>query len=150
VEKINKQQKLIVIKKVREFLWNLRGKSVGVLGLAFKPGTDDIRESPAIGIINLLLEEGCILKCYDPRAMENAKKVLSDVEFCENAYDVARDAHLIIFATEWDEFKNIDFETILHLMKMPYIIDGRNFLNLDKLKKSGFICCGIGRKMEKK
>ncbi|MCM8824881.1 MAG: UDP-glucose/GDP-mannose dehydrogenase family protein [Candidatus Omnitrophica bacterium] len=148
VEKINNQQKNIVIKKARELLWNLRDKKVGVLGLAFKPETDDIRESPAIEIIKLLMKEGCIVKCYDPKAMENTKKILPEIYYGKDAYDVARGSHLLILTTEWEEFKKLNFDKILKLMRMPYLIDGRNFLDLRKLKKSGFICCGIGKKMD--
>ncbi|MCM8822296.1 MAG: UDP-glucose/GDP-mannose dehydrogenase family protein [Candidatus Omnitrophica bacterium] len=148
VEKINTQQKNIVIKKAREFLWNLKDKEIGVLGLAFKPETDDIRESPSLEIIKLFLNEGCIVKCYDPKAMENTKKFLPGLYYGGDAYDVARGSHLLILATEWEEFKKLNFDRIMKLMRMPYIIDGRNFLDLKKLKKSGFICCGIGKKME--
>ncbi|MCM8764686.1 MAG: UDP-glucose/GDP-mannose dehydrogenase family protein [Candidatus Omnitrophica bacterium] len=148
VEKINKQQKNIVIKKARELLWNLKDKEIGILGLAFKPETDDIRESPSLEIIKLFLNEGCIVKCYDPKAMENARRILPELYYGRDAYDVARGSHLLILATEWKEFKNLGFDRILTLMRMPYIIDGRNFLDLKKLKKLGFICCGIGKKME--
>ncbi|MCM8764004.1 MAG: UDP-glucose/GDP-mannose dehydrogenase family protein [Candidatus Omnitrophica bacterium] len=148
VEKINIQQKNTVIKKARELLWNLKDKEIGILGLAFKPETDDIRDSPSIEIIRLLLAEGCIVKCYDPKAMKNAKRILHDIYYGKNVYDVACGSHLLIFATEWDEFKKLNFRRIQKIMKTPYIIDGRNFLDLKKLKKSGFICCGIGKKME--
>ncbi|MCM8816738.1 MAG: UDP-glucose/GDP-mannose dehydrogenase family protein [Candidatus Omnitrophica bacterium] len=146
VEKINTEQRKIVVKKAREFLWNLKDKNIGVLGLSFKPETDDIRESPAIEIIKLFFQEGCLIKCYDPKAMENTKKILPNIEYGKNAYDVAENSHLLIFATEWEEFKRLNFKRIHKLMKTPYIIDGRNFLNLEKLKEIGFICCGIGKK----
>ncbi|MCM8758740.1 MAG: UDP-glucose/GDP-mannose dehydrogenase family protein, partial [Candidatus Omnitrophica bacterium] len=146
VEKINTEQRKIVVKKAREFLWNLKDKNIGVLGLSFKPETDDIRESPAIEIIKLFFQEGCLIKCYDPKAMENTKKILPNIEYGKNAYDVAENSHLLIFATEWEEFKKLNFKRIHKLMKTPYIIDGRNFLNLEKLKEIGFICCGIGKK----
>ncbi|MCM8777003.1 MAG: UDP-glucose/GDP-mannose dehydrogenase family protein [Candidatus Omnitrophica bacterium] len=145
VQKINKEQRLLVIKKAKELLWNLRGKEISILGLSFKPNTDDIRDAPSIEIISLLLKEGAILKCYDPKAMENMKKIFPDILYCQTPYECVKNSSLLIFLTEWDEFKNIDFEKIKEIMKTPYIIDGRNFLDRDKLKKTGFIYKGIGR-----
>lgn len=145
VQKINKEQRLLVIKKAKELLWNLKGKEISILGLSFKPDTDDIRESPAIEIISILLKEGVNIRCYDPKAMENMKKAFPDITYCQTPYECVKDAALLIFLTEWNEFKALDFEKIRCLMKTPYIIDGRNFLNADKIKKMGFIYRGIGR-----
>lgn len=145
VQKINKEQRLLVIKKAKELLWNLKGKEIGILGLSFKPNTDDIRESPAIEIISILLREGAILRCYDPKAMGNMKKLFPDITYCSTPYECAENISLLILLTEWDEFKNLEFEKIKGLMKTPYIIDGRNFLDKDKLKEIGFIYKGIGR-----
>ncbi|MGI6595152.1 MAG: UDP-glucose/GDP-mannose dehydrogenase family protein [Elusimicrobia bacterium] len=144
-QKINKEQRLLVIKKAKELLWNLKGKEIGILGLSFKPDTDDVRESPAIDIISLLLKEGAVLKCYDPKAIENMKKVFPDITYSPTPYDCVKDVSLLICLTEWNEFKTLDFEKIKSLMKIPHIIDGRNFLDIDKLKKLGFIYKGIGR-----
>jgi len=145
VQRINKEQRLLVIKKAKELLWNLKGKEIAILGLSFKPDTDDIRESPAIEIISLLLKEGALIRCYDPKAMENMKKIFPDISYCQTPYECTKDASMLIFLTEWDEFKHLDFEKIKGMMKTPYIIDGRNFLNMEKLKKMGFIYKGIGR-----
>ncbi|MCM8829948.1 MAG: nucleotide sugar dehydrogenase, partial [Candidatus Omnitrophica bacterium] len=145
VQKINKEQRLLVIKKAKELLWNLRGKEIAILGLSFKPDTDDIREAPSIEIISLLLKEGAIIKCYDPKAIENMKKVFPDILYYQTPYECVKKTSLLIFLTEWNEFKHLDFEKIKKIMKTPYIIDGRNFLDIDKLKKSGFIYKGIGR-----
>ena len=145
VQKINKEQRLLVIKKAKELLWNLKGKEIAILGLSFKPDTDDIRESPATEIISILLKEGALIRCYDPKAMENMKKIFPDISYCQTPYECTKDASMLIFLTEWDEFKHLDFEKIKGMMKTPYIIDGRNFLNMDKLKKMGFIYKGIGR-----
>jgi len=144
VQKINNQQRLLVIKKARELLWNLKNKEIGILGLSFKPETDDIRESPAIEIIKLLKEEGAIIKCYDPKAIQNTKKIFPDISYCENSYKVAENANLLVFLTEWKEFKTLNFRKIKYLMKTPYIIDGRNFLDYEKIQKIGFIYRGIG------
>ena len=145
VQRINKEQRLLVIKKAKELLWNLKGKEIAILGLSFKPDTDDIRESPATEIISILLKEGALIRCYDPKAMENMKKIFPDISYCQTPYECTKDASMLIFLTEWDEFKHLDFEKIKGMMKTPYIIDGRNFLNMEKLKKMGFIYKGIGR-----
>jgi len=145
VQKINKEQRLLVIKKTKELLWNLKGKEIAILGLSFKPDTDDIRESPAIEIISILLKEGALIRCYDPKAMENMKKIFPDISYCQTPYECTKDASMLIFLTEWNEFTHLDFEKIKGIMKTPYIIDGRNFLNMEKLKKIGFVYKGIGR-----
>lgn len=145
VREINKQQRMLVIKKAKGLLWNLKGKEITVLGLAFKPDTDDIRESPAIDIIDALLKEGTVIRCYDPKAKENMKKVFPEITYCDNPYDAMKNSSLVIFLTDWDEFRKLNFRRIKKLMKMPHIIDGRNFLDSKKLKDMGFIYTGIGR-----
>lgn len=145
VREINKEQRILVVKKAKELLWNLKGKEIAVLGLAFKPDTDDIRESPAIDIITSVLREGAVVRCYDPRANENMKKIFPDISYCENPYTAVENSSLLIFVTSWEEFKNLDFGRIKILMKMPHIIDGRNFLDSKKLKDAGFIYRCIGR-----
>lgn len=145
VEKINREQKLLVVKKARELLWNLKGKEIGVLGLAFKPDTDDIRESPALEIIRLLKKEGAIVKCHDPQALVGVRELLPDVSCLEDPYEVARDSHLIMFLTEWPQYRALDFRRIKQLMRTPHVIDGRNFLDAEELHRCGFIYRGIGR-----
>jgi len=147
VQKINQQQRQLVVKKAKDLLWNLKGKNIGILGLSFKPETDDIRESPAIDIIHLLLKESANIKCYDPKASENMKKIFPDITYCKSPYEVAKDNNLLIFLTEWDEFKKLDFKKIKNLMITPYIIDGRNFLDYNKISKYGFVYKGIGKKI---
>jgi len=147
VQKINYQQREIVVKKARNLLWNLKGKNIGILGLSFKPDTDDIRESPAIDVIKLLKREQAEIKCYDPKAMKNIKKIFPDLKYCKNSYEVANGSNLLIFLTEWEEFKKLDFRKIKNLMKTPYIIDGRNFLDYRSILKLGFVYTGIGRKI---
>jgi len=145
VQKINKEQRFLIVKKARELLWNLKGKNIGILGLAFKPDTDDIRESPALEIIGLLKQEGVFIKCYDPEAMGNTKMFFPDIFYGKNPYEAVKDSHLLIVLTEWDEFKKLDFKKIKKLMKTPYIIDGRNFLDYKEIQKAGLICKDIGR-----
>ncbi|MCK9265597.1 UDP-glucose/GDP-mannose dehydrogenase family protein [bacterium] len=145
VQQINREQKFLLISKAKKMLWNLKGKKIGVLGLSFKPNTDDIRESPAIKIVKLLLDEGAVLKCYDPESMETAKKEIPNVVYCDNAYEAVEETALMLLLTEWKEFLALDFTKVKNLMVTPYIIDGRNCLDKDKLKELGFIYKGIGK-----
>jgi len=145
VARINTEQRLLVIEKARELLWNLRGKTFGVLGLSFKPDTDDIRESPALDICRKLLAEGALVKGYDPKALENARAVLPDLVYAADPYEAARGADALLLLTEWKEFLRLDFRKIRRLMRSPNIIDGRNALDLTELEAIGFTCRGIGR-----
>jgi UDPglucose 6-dehydrogenase len=148
VQKINHHQKLLIVKKAKELLWNLKSKNIGIFGLSYKPDTDDIRESPAIEIIKLLNKENANLKCHDPKAIENMKKIFPEILYSQDPYEITKDAHLLIFLTDWQMYKNLDFKRIKEMMKMPYIIDGRNFLDYKNLKSIGFVYRGIGRKNE--
>ncbi|MDP3791646.1 MAG: UDP-glucose/GDP-mannose dehydrogenase family protein [Candidatus Omnitrophota bacterium] len=146
VQNVNREQKRLAIKKIEALLWNLPKKTVGVLGLSFKPGTDDLREAPAMEIIEALLKEGVRVKVYDPVAMAKAKERLkASVEFCKDAYQAAKDSDCIIVATEWNEFKELDFKKIKKIMRQPVIVDGRNIYNPAQMKKLGFRYEGIGR-----
>ncbi len=145
VQKINESQRQQIVYKARSALWNLRDKTIGILGLSFKPNTDDMREAPSIGIISLLRKEGAKIKAYDPQAMKNAEAVLHDVEFCQNPYDVAKDSEALIFITEWDEFKNLDLPRVKQLLKQPIIIDGRNIFDPAGMERLGFSYQGMGR-----
>jgi len=144
VEKINELAKERFVEKIEDVLWNLQGKVIGILGLAFKPNTDDMRYAPSIDIINHLLSEGAKVVAYDPVAMENARRVLPDIEYRENPYDVADGADCLAIVTEWDEFKNLDLEKIKSLLKTPIIFDGRNIFKKEKMEELGFIYKGIG------
>lgn len=144
VEKINELAKERFVEKIEDVLWNLQGKVIGILGLAFKPNTDDMRYAPSIDIINHLLSEGAKVVAYDPVAMENARRVLPDIEYRENPYDVADGADCLAIVTEWDEFKNLDLGKIKGLMKTPIIFDGRNIFKKEKMEELGFIYKGIG------
>jgi UDPglucose 6-dehydrogenase len=145
VQKINENQRRQIVKKARSLLWNLKGKTIGILGLSFKPNTDDMREAPSVDIIRQLQEEGVKIKVYDPQAMKNARTILHDVECCRSPYGVAKESDALIIATEWDEFNNLDLLKVKSLLKQPVIIDGRNIFDPAEMKKLGFIYQGIGR-----
>jgi UDPglucose 6-dehydrogenase len=150
VQKINDHQKKILVKKIEELLWNLPNKTIGILGLAFKPNTDDVREAPALGIIEMLHREGARIRVYDPAAMDKAKAALSalgkEIEFCKDAYEVARHSDCLVAVTEWNEFKELDFKKIKKFMKQPVIVDGRNIYDPAEMKKLGFRYAGMGRR----
>lgn len=145
VMEINRNQRRRLVYKLRKALGNLNDKTIGILGISFKPNTDDIREAPALEVIHLLQNEGAHIKAYDPQAMENAGQILNKVKLCENPYQVAEGAEALILVTEWNEFKQIDFTRIKDLMKTPIIVDGRNLWDRDGLKKMGFEYFGVGR-----
>jgi len=145
VENINEEQMLRVVKKTEDALWNLRDKKIGILGLAFKPNTDDMRFAPSITIIGALQKEGATIKAYDPVATERAKMVMPDIEYCQNPYEVAKDVDAIVLVTEWDEFKQLDLKRIKDAMHQPVFIDGRNCFDQVKMEALGFIYKGIGR-----
>jgi UDPglucose 6-dehydrogenase len=142
---INRNQRRRIIVRLRKILGTLNDKTIGVLGLSFKPNTDDIRDSPPLEIIYLLENEGAHVKAYDPQAMELVAKVDKRIELCDNAYDVAKDADALVLATMWNEFKQIDFQRIKTAMKSPVLIDGRNLYDPDTMKAMGFTYHGVGR-----
>ena len=147
VEKINEGQKSALMKKIENIIWNLRGKTVGVLGLSFKPDTDDLRYAPALYIIEMLLEEGAKVKVYDPISMAKARPILgSRVKFCKDAYDAAKDSDCLVIATEWSEFKELDLKRIKKLMRQSVIVDGRNIYDPAEVRKLGFTYAGMGRR----
>ena len=143
--KINDFQQQQIIDKARSQLHGLTGKIIGILGISFKPHTDDIREAPAIHIVEKLQEAGAMVKIYDPQAMRKAMEILTDVEYCQNPYEVAAGCDALIIITEWDEFKNIDFKRVKLLLRQPIIIDGRNIYDPQEMRKLGFTYCGTGR-----
>lgn len=145
VEEINEDQKRMFVKKIEELVWNIQGKTIGFLGLAFKPNTDDMRFAPSIDIIEALQKDGAQIKAYDPVAMGRARQVLKSVVYCDNPYEVAKDADCLVLVTEWDEFKKLDMARIKSLLKVPALADGRNIYDPDKMKQLGFIYRSIGR-----
>lgn len=142
---INRNQRRRVIVKLRKILGTLNDKTIGVLGLSFKPNTDDIRESPPLEVIHLLENEGAHVKAYDPQAMELVASVDKRIELCENAYQVAQGADALVLATMWNEFKQLDFTRIQASMKQPVLIDARNLYDPATMRSIGFIYHGIGR-----
>jgi len=145
VRNINELQRPWFVSLVEEKLWNIKDKTIGVWGLAFKPNTDDIRSAAALDIIQLLQAEGAKIRVYDPKASENARKVLRGVTFCDNPYTVAEGCDCLLLMTEWPEFKEIDFVQIRDVMRQAVIFDGRNFLDAAHLRDIGFEYFGIGR-----
>lgn len=145
VRKVNEEQKALFIRKIEEALWIIKGKTIGVLGLSFKPNTDDMRFAPSIDIINSLKEHGAKIKAYDPQAVKNARSILKDVTFCKSPYDVAKNSDALAIVTEWHEFEVMDLARIKKLLKKPLIIDGRNIFDPRKMEKLGFKYVSIGR-----
>jgi len=146
VIRINEDQRHRFLKKVRSVLWTLRGKQVGVLGLAFKGGTDDIRESPAILLVQDLLREGCRVCAYDPAAMERAKEVLpSSVDYVADPYEAATGADALLILTEWEEFSSLDLARVRGLLKYPLVIDGRNLYHPTQMTEQGLSYYSVGR-----
>jgi UDPglucose 6-dehydrogenase len=146
VMRINEDQRHRFLRKVHNALWTLRGKRLGVLGLAFKGGTDDIRESPAILLVKTLLQEGCQIAAYDPAAQERAKEVLnSTVEYASDAYEAASGADALLILTEWDEFASLDLDRLHQQLKYPIVIDGRNLYDPDVMAARGFTYYSVGR-----
>ncbi len=145
VENINHQSRRDIVKKARKTLGDIRGKKIGILGLAFKANTDDIRDAPAIDIINLLQNDGAKIYAYDPKAMDVAATILKDINYTKDAYSVTEDADLLIILTEWNEFRELNFTNIKNKMKSPNIIDGRNLYDPEQMKTNGFNYMGVGR-----
>lgn len=145
VRKVNEEQKQIFLKKIEKEVWIIKDKTIGVLGLAFKPNTDDMRFAPSIDIINSLVSSGARIKAYDPKAMEKAKDFLKGVDFCKDPYEAARDSEAILILTEWDEFRTMELSRIKKLLINPLIIDGRNIFDPVKMKKLGFKYVSMGR-----
>ncbi|MGC8786639.1 MAG: UDP-glucose dehydrogenase family protein [Anaerolineae bacterium] len=145
VMEINYDQRKRVIQKLREILGNFRGKTIGILGLSFKPNTDDMRDAPSIEIIHMLQHEGAQIKAYDPVAMNNARKILNNVTYCDNPYEVAEGADALVLVTEWNEFKQLDMARIARSMRQRVLFDGRNIYEPEKMRELGFIYRGVGR-----
>jgi len=144
-KRINEEQREFLIKKIKDSLWILKDKRIGILGLSFKPNTDDMRLAPSVSVIQSLLEEGVRISAYDPQAMDNTKKIFKNIKFCKTSYEVAKNADCLLILTEWNEFKELDFKRIKRLLRQPIIIDGRNIYNPKKLKDLGFKYIGMGR-----
>jgi len=144
----NNRQRELMVEKIKQLAGGLKGKQIGILGLAFKQNTDDIRESASIDIIKILLKEGAKIKCFDPLAMDNAKKILPDLTYCQDEYETAESSDAVVIVTEWNQFRNLDLLKIKKLLKTPILLDLRNLYEPENIKKSGFIYEGVGRKIK--
>jgi UDPglucose 6-dehydrogenase len=145
VQHINAVQMDRFVKKIQETLWVLKDKTIGVLGLAFKQNTDDIRTSPALDLCHRLQKEGAVLRVHDPKAMEKAKAVLKDVTYVEDMNSVAEGCDALVIATEWDEFKKLDLDRARKALTHPIMFDGRNLFDPAEMERLGFIYKSIGR-----
>jgi len=145
VQRINAEQMDRFVKKIEDTLWVLKDKKLGVLGLAFKQNTDDVRLSPAIELCQRLQKEGARLRVHDPRAMEKAKAVLRDVEFVKDMNEVAEGCDALVVATEWPEFKKLDLQRARKALSHPIVFDGRNLFDRDEMEQLGFIYKSVGR-----
>jgi len=146
VEAVNKKTMLHIVTKAKNMLaGKIAGKKIGILGLSFKPDTDDMREAPAITVIQELLKGKAIIHAYDPVAMENAKHIIKDIVYCKDSYEVARGADMLILMTEWDEFRQIDLEKLKKEMNTPILLDGRNIYDPQVITDLGFTYKGVGR-----
>lgn len=143
--KANERQMLLASEKIKNTLNDIKGKTIAILGLSFKPNTDDIREAPAIYIIQSLLNAGANIRTYDPVAMENAKAVLPDITYCNDAYEACEGADAVVIVTEWNQFRNLEMERIKQLLKQPCFFDLRNIYDPQRMQEIGFRYYSVGR-----
>ena len=148
VERINQDQRQRFFQKIRSALWTFRGKRIAVLGLAFKGGTDDIRESPALEILKQLLHEGCHVTAHDPAAMERTAEVLpasDSLHYVADPYEAAQDADALVVLTDWNEFRQLDLDRLRYTLRYPIVIDGRNLYDPERMAEQGFTYLSVGR-----
>lgn len=148
VQRVNENQLQRFFTKVRSAMWTLRGKRIAVLGLAFKGGTDDIRDSPAISLVNMLLGENCTIVAYDPAAMKRAEAILppsKKMHYAKDEYEAAKDADALLILTDWKEFGHLDLDRLAKTMQYPTIVDGRNLFEPEKMAEHGFHYLSVGR-----
>jgi UDPglucose 6-dehydrogenase len=145
VMEINRDQRRLIVHKLRDLLGTLNGKRIGLLGLAFKPNTDDMRDAPSLDVAHLLMREGADVQGYDPVSMPVAERVMPELEVCKNPYDLAQGCDGLVLMTEWNEFKHLDLHRLRGLMRTPVFIDGRNVYEPRMMWEAGFLYRGIGR-----
>jgi UDPglucose 6-dehydrogenase len=145
VLEVNARQRVLMVDKIRRAAGDLDGKSIGFLGLAFKPNTDDMRHSPTIAIIEALQAEGATIRAHDPAAMDNARQVFTAIDYCDDAYQVAEGADVLVVATEWNQFRNLDLERLKNAMTAPVVVDLRNVYDPKRMRELGFEYEGVGR-----
>jgi UDPglucose 6-dehydrogenase len=141
----NDNQRKIAFNKIKAAMGDLKGKTVAVLGLSFKPNTDDLRDAPVLFVIESLLKEGAAVRAYDPVAMENARAVFPAITYSKDPYDAAKGADAVVIATEWNEFRNLELEKLKKLLRQPFFFDLRNVYEPDKMKSQGFKYFSVGR-----
>jgi UDPglucose 6-dehydrogenase len=141
----NKRQRDSFVRKVAGLAGPLRGKTLAVWGLAFKPDTDDLREAPSLDILPKLLKMGARIRAYDPVAMPLARKVMPKVKYCANAYEAAKGADAVLILTEWNEFKEVDLHHLKNILKRPLMVDGRNLYDPSLMAAKGYLYAGMGR-----
>jgi len=145
VENINKKRIEHFVEKIRKELWVIRGRKIAMWGLAFKPNTDDVRFAPALELLRVLVREGAEVSAYDPQAMDKTRAVFPEARYCSNPYEAAQDAEAVLILTEWEEFRNIDWDRVRGLVDRPLVLDGRNALDGAELSGRGFHYVSIGR-----
>lgn len=143
---VNKRQRQFMFEKIKEGLGELSGKTIAVLGLSFKPNTDDMRDAPAVDIIQSLLQEGAKVRAFDPVAMKNAKRILQEVTYCDETYETIKESDALVFMTEWNQFRSLDMEKVKSLLRQPIIFDLRNIYEPEKMEQLGFTYFGVGRR----
>jgi UDPglucose 6-dehydrogenase len=146
VNQINRRQPQLTISKLRRLLGPLQGRTTGLLGLAARPESEDVREASSKAIVSLLERHGCDVRAYDPKAMRNAARLMPNVRYCADAYDVAKGSDALVLVTEWDEFRRLDLRRLAASMKSAVMIDGRNMYDPEEMGRSGFVYEGIGRR----
>jgi UDPglucose 6-dehydrogenase len=142
---VNDDRAALMLRKIEETAGGVAGKTVAMLGLSFKPNTDDLRESPALKIADALLAAGASLRCYDPVAMDAARESRGDLVYAEDEYDACRGADLLVLATEWNQFRSLNLERVKKLLKGPVMVDLRNVYEPEEMRKLGFAYSGVGR-----
>ncbi|NIR51192.1 UDP-glucose/GDP-mannose dehydrogenase family protein [candidate division KSB1 bacterium] len=145
VVKVNNEQRNVMVRKIKSVIGTLEDKTLGILGLSFKPNTDDLREAPSLVIIEALLKDGAIIKAFDPVAMDSARKIFPNITYCDDTYKAAENCDALIFITEWNQFRSLDLDKIKQGMKSPTIIDLRNIYNPTKMRQKGFNYTCVGR-----
>jgi UDPglucose 6-dehydrogenase len=145
VEEVNEEQKKSLLPKIKQLVPDIKGKKIAIWGLAFKPKTDDMREAPSVILIEQLQEQGAKIVAFDPIAKENAQKILKDVEYIDDQYEVLKGVSCLVLVTEWDEFRNFSYEKAKSLMEMPNLVDGRNLYDINDMRENGFNYLSIGR-----
>lgn len=142
---VNEQQRETAFEKIRNAVTDIKGKTIGILGLSFKPNTDDMRDAPSVDIIQNIKKAGGNVKAYDPVAMNQAKRILKNVSYCNDAYETAQNVDVLVFMTEWNQFRNLDLNRLKKSMKQPIIVDLRNIYDRSKLERMGFKYTAMGR-----